>query len=247
MATVKVEPIRYVNPQKVRTRRAASGAARRKSKAAHKTRRARKNPALAALGPLNPERRFMTKKKKGSRKAKRHGNPFGSGKKNRRGGRRHGNPAMLSGAGSILKDGFYALIGLVIARQAPQLVLGARNTGPVGYVANVIATVIAAMVGSKLLGPPAGRMLAVGGGLYVVNRVIQDNFTPIGRVLSLSGYGDPHALAGIEQGYFPLPVPTNASGQPIIPAQLQPPPAAAAANGRGLSGGFPASRFQSRF
>jgi hypothetical protein len=183
---------------------------------------------------------------------KRKGNPFGRGKKmgshhHRRGRRR--NPGLFSNVGSILKSGFYALIGLVIARQIPQWALGARNTSWLGYGANLVTTILAAMLAHKMLGPNVGEMVAVGGGLYTVNRFIQDQLSPVGKVLSVSGLGDYMSLGDIQQGYFPLPVPTDANGNPIIPAELRPAVAAPAAAGAkpSMSGISRPSRYTNRF
>jgi hypothetical protein len=158
---------------------------------------------------------------------------------------RRRNPGMFSGAGSILKDGFYALLGLVAARQLPQLVLGPRNTGWIGYGANLLTTLIAAMVGTKTLGAEAGKMIGVGGGVYTVNRVVQDQMSPIGQVLSLAGLGDYTALGDIQPGYFPLPVPTDAAGRPIIPVEIAAVPPMPAKPGMGSVAA--STRYASRF
>lgn len=165
------------------------------------------------------------------------------------GARRHSrrrNPGMFSGAGSILKDGFYALLGLVAARQLPQMVLGANNTGWIGYAANLFATLVASMIGAKAISAEAGKMIGVGGGVYTVNRVLTDQMSPIGKVLSLSGLGDYTALGDIMPGYFPLPVPTDANGRPIIPVELQPPAPAMVAR-PGMGSVASPTRYASRF
>lgn len=257
---VKVERVRLVNPSRKRkggaTRKRRSGA---KKAAGSKRRhgvRSRKNPAeLLSLGFTNPTRsrshmaKAKRKRKGRSGAARRHTNAHRrSRKSNPFGARRHSrrrNPGMFSGAGSILKDGFYALLGLVAARQLPQLVLGARNTGWIGYAANLFTTLVAAMVGAKTLGAEAGKMIGVGGGVYTVNRVVQDQMSPIGQVLSLAGLGDYTALGDIQPGYFPLPVPTDAAGRPIIPAELQPPPPSMVSKGMGSVAS--STRYASRF
>lgn len=180
-------------------------------------------------------------KARGRRGGRRHSNPHRSMH------RRRSNPGMLTGATSILKDGFYALVGLVVSRQLPQMVLGTKNTGVIGYAANFAATLVAAMVGAKFLGKEAGKMIGVGGGIYTVNRVIQDQFSPIGQVLSLSGIGDYTALGDIQPGYFPLPVPTDAQGRPIIPMEIRPTPAPAMAMRGGMGSVSSPSRYASRF
>jgi hypothetical protein len=152
---------------------------------------------------------------------------------------------MFSNVGSILKSGFYALVGLVVARQVPQWALGARNTSWLGYGANIVTTVAAAMLAHKMLGAEVGQAVALGGGLYTVNRFIQDQLSPVGKVLSVSGLGDYMSLGDIQAGYFPLPVPTDASGNPIIPTELR--PAAVVPAGKGMSGINRSSRFSNRF
>lgn len=152
---------------------------------------------------------------------------------------------MLSGATSILKSGFYALLGLVVARQVPQWALGTRNQGWLGYGANLLTTILAAMLAGKMFGQEIGKDVALGGGLYTVNRFIQDQLSPVGKVLSISGLGDYNALGDIQPGYFPLPVPTDASGNPIIPAELR--PMATVPAKTGMAGISRSSRFANRF
>ena len=161
----------------------------------------------------------------------------GAGPKKKHHSRRRRNPSVLSGGIGLLKNGLYALIGLVAARQLPQLALGTKNAGVMGYVANAAVAVAASAVASRTLGKEAGQAVLLGGGLYLANRIISDNFSPVGKYLSLSGLGDPMGLSGIAPGYFPLPVPTDTNGQPIIPREIDalrvagmiPPPAPAAA------------------
>lgn len=145
------------------------------------------------------------------------------------------NPNFVSGGVNALKRGLYALIGLVLARQVPQLALGAGNTGWMGYAANFATALAAGWVGSKFLGADAGSAILLGGGLYTVARWLGDTFSPVQQYLSLSGVGDPMALGDIQPGYFPLPVPVDNAGNPIIPRQIAASPAAAAA----ASGGAP--------
>ena len=183
-------------------------------------------------------------KKGGARK----GNPHRAAHHSKGHRRRRRNPGMLSGAGSILKSGFYALIGLVIARQLPQWALGARNTGWLGYGANLVTTILAAMLGQKMLGVEVGKDIALGGGLYTVNRIIQDQLSPVGKVLSISGLGDYNALGDIQSGYFPLPVPTDANGNAIIPQELRPAPVMVTKPaGSGMAGINRSSRYANRF
>lgn len=255
---VKIERTRYVNPHKRRARaqrKRKAGAAGRSSR----KHRGRKNPVeLLSMGFVNPTRRGASM---AHRRTKRKGNKHHGGMftKRRRSNpsrsrhhsfghrRRRRNPGGIMGqTTSILKSGFYALVGLVIARQLPQWALGARNTGWLGYGANLVSTILAAMVGSRMFGVEVGKDVALGGGLYTVNRIIQDQLSPVGKVLSISGLGDYNALGDIQPGYFPLPVPTDANGQPIIPAELRPAPVAMA-TGKGMAGISRPSRYANRF
>lgn len=174
--------------------------------------------------------------------------------------RRRRNPTgggVLRGGVNLFKMGLYALIGLVAARQLPQMFLGGSNTGVWGYAANIATAAVVAWIGGRFLGREAGNALLLGGGLFVVNRVIGDFFSPVQKYLSLSGVGDPLALGDIRPGYFPLPVPTDAQNNPIIPAEIRALPPAPAAGARGgpqptpastMSGvGAPSGRYGGRF
>lgn len=196
---------------------------------------------------VNPQRK--------QRRRRSHSSPRHAGRfmMNRR-RRRHSNPNILRGGVNLLKYGLYALIALVLTRQLPQMFLGARNQGLIGYGANVGTTLVAAFLAGKFLGKDAFNAFMIGGGLYVANRLIGDYFSPVQKYLSLSGVGDPLALGDITQGYFPLPVPTDANGAPIIPQEIRALPAAGGggpqpAPGPGkMSGvGSPSGRFGGRF
>jgi hypothetical protein len=192
-----------------------------------------------------PKRKRKGSAKGGFHKKRRKSNPFRSSKMGHSHRRRRRNPGIFSNVGSILTSGFYALVGLVIARQVPQWALGARNTSWLGYGANIVITILAAWLGGKMLGPEVGQSVALGGGLYTVNRIIQDQLSPVGKVLSVSGMGDYMSLGDIQAGYFPLPVPTDANGNPIIPTELR--PVAMAAASKGMGGINRGSRYTNRF
>jgi hypothetical protein len=253
---VHVERVRLMNPHKRKSQKKRSGGS--KSARAGRSKHRRHNSAeMLSLGFLNPHRSSKMaspkKKRKGSKKRyygfmkKRKSNPYRKSKMSHHHRRRRRNPGMFSNATSILKSGFYALVGLVVARQIPQWALGANNTSWIGYGANIVTTLLASWLAHKMLGTDAGNAVALGGGLYVVNRFIQDNLSPVGQVLSISGLGDYNALGDIQAGYFPLPVPTDASGNPIIPSQLQPAPMPAAAGGKGMGGINRSTRYTNRF
>lgn len=122
-----------------------------------------------------------------------------------------------------LQLGLTALVGLVITRQAPQVLLKARNKGIVGYASNFVAALLASWGASKFLKRETGEAVMIGGMLYLVNRVLQEQLSPVGKVLSLAGIGDAGAagsLGAIGKGYFPLPVVVGRDGQPIIPEAI---------------------------
>lgn len=140
-----------------------------KKKPAKKTPAARKNP-FASARPLNMP------------KPKRRRNPEG------------GNVAgILTRPYEVLKFGLVALFGLVATRQAPQLAFGEKNESYLGYAANLATAVGGAYATGKFAGKTAGFAFGIGGGLYTANRILTDKFTPVGRVLSLAGIGDPQA------------------------------------------------------
>lgn len=156
------------------------------------------------------------------------------------------NPSVPGGAMTFLKNGLFGLLGLVATKQLPQVILGAKNTGVIGYVANAVAAGVGGALITKFAGKAAGVAATFGGALYVAERIITEQFSSVGAALSLSGLGDARALGDIRTGYFPLPVPTTggAAMNPVLPPSLAAP--APAAGGRALSG-LGAGRFGSRF
>ncbi len=223
-----VKVTRLINPQ--RKRKAARPAVKRHRRPAAKPRKARKsNPGtLYTLGFLNPTRSKTVKKKahKKPRRAGRRQNPVVrvTAKKARPRRRRNPSRAGVIGASTgMLKQGLLALFGLLIARQLPQFALGASNKGILGYLSNFATAVAAGMATSKFVGKSEGNSVAIGGMLYLANRVITEKFSPIGQALSLSGLGDATAntsLGRYTTAYSPMPVYRDAAGNPIIPRQI---------------------------
>lgn len=220
---------------------------RKPRKAANVT-KSRSTSARKAKNPSKPRRHSSAHTKK-SRNPRRR--PAMTAAAPRR--RHKPNPNVITGGFNMLKQGLYALVGLVLTRQLPQLALNTNNTSWMGYAANIATMFLVGMIGHKVLGRDAGNSMMLGGGLYVANRVIGDFFSPLQSYLSLSGMGDPNALSGgrggrglrgIVPGYFPLPVPTDAQNMPIIPAEIRafpaPTPAAMASAAAG-GGPVPAS------
>lgn len=173
--------------------------------------------------------------------------------------RRRKNPSfsVLDKPVELLKDGSYALLGLVGTRQIPQLVLKEKNTGWVGYVANAATAVMLAYGAGKFLDPESTKSVLIGGGTYLVNRILTEQISPIGKYVALSaGVGDTQAagtMGRITPAYFPLPVVNDRNGNPIIPKAILdaidkriPPPAPVAA-GRSTMSGLVNSITRSRF
>jgi len=179
-------------------------------------------------------------------------NPHRRGGGRRRGGSKR-NPNYVTSGIDLLKSGFFALVGFVAARQIPQMFLGARNVGWLGYAANAATALALSAVASglKAVGKDGAKAVLIGGGLQVTDRIIRDKLSPVSQYLSISGLGDPMTLAGIGPGYFPVPVPTDANGQPIIPAEIRalPPAVVAAASSAAMNAGLgmARTRYTSRF
>ncbi|MBZ5580899.1 MAG: hypothetical protein LAQ30_01615 [Acidobacteriia bacterium] len=128
------------------------------------------------------------------------------------------NPNVIEKPIEALKFGLLALLGLVATRQVPQLLLKEKNTGIMGYVSNLATAVAAGLGTGKFVSPAAGNAVMIGGGLYTINRVLTEQFSPVGKVLSLAGVGDHQAsatLGGIRPvGLYPPAYDKN--GRPII-------------------------------
>ena len=131
-----------------------------------------------------------SKKRKSSARRNTAGRSHSKKKMTRRHHRRS-NPAFLGSATDWVQGGAGVLGGVVITRALPQLVLGAGNTGPMGYAANAIAALAAGWVTHMVF--PRNRVLTgaviAGGFAATLARVIADR-TPFGAQLSLTGLGD---------------------------------------------------------
>jgi len=233
---VQMRPVRVHNPprKKNSTRSKTAKRAVSKKRSSHKPRKKRSNPGyLAVVGPINPNKggAMKSRKKNSHRRPRarksnaRRRNPFNTKALAVRGTRhrRKSNPGAVKAVTRIMVLGFWALVGLVLVRQLPQMVLGAKNTGFVGYLANLGVAAGISMIALKSVGEDAATGLAVGGGVYVTNRVIQDHLSPIGKYLSISGLGDAMALGGIvtdDTAYRPFPIVYAQDGQPWIPPEI---------------------------
>ena len=139
--------------------------------------------------------------------------------KTKRRTRRTGNPMGLGGK-DLITGAVAGLASAVATRQLPQLVLGAGNTGPEGYAANVVAAAVSTWLAAKFGGPAAGRGALIGGSVIVLDRVLSDYVSPISSYLSLSGVGDHQAyskLGTIRSGFFTHPGLQNPDGSMYVP------------------------------
>ena len=99
------------------------------------------------------------------------------------------NPGGL-GIGGLLTQGVFAAGGLVLSRFATQAVLGAQNTGMMGYAGNAVATAALAWATHLVSKNPRNRdAVILGGVMGIIARLITD-YTPYGQFLQSQGFGD---------------------------------------------------------
>ncbi len=94
-----------------------------------------------------------------------------------------------------VKDGAFALGGAVVTRQLPQLVLKANNAGWKGYGANAVAGIVTALATAHFAGQKAGADVLIGAGIYILNRIATEQFSPVGKWVALSGLSNGDAAA----------------------------------------------------
>lgn len=233
---VRVRVQRVVNKGKPKAKKPkAPPRKKKKSPPAHKKRTKPRNPVapLVSLGAINKQEKrkkaAMAKKKAKKKNAPRR-KPSKKKNVSRAAPRRKPNKPKKAGRKrnirikpiGMLQMGLFALIGLVLTRQLPQLALGTRNTGIIGYLSNVAAALVASFGVQQFTNKKNGAAVLIGGMLYLVNRIITEQFAPVGKILSLAGLGDAQAagLGRIREGYFPLPVVVTRDGRPVIPRAI---------------------------
>jgi len=135
--------------------------------------------------------------------------------------KKRSNPSGLRTPIDNVKFGAAALAGLVATRQLPQMVLGANNTGWIGYLSNLGVATLAG-IGAGMWNKQIGWAVAIGGSLYTVSRVLTEKASPVGKYFALAGVGDASAagMGDLEAGYFPVPVVTDANNKPMIPEAI---------------------------
>lgn len=150
-----------------------------------------------------------------SRRRKRH-NPTGLGET-------IGRPA------DLVATGLSALASAVAVKQLPQMVLGTGNTGAEGYAANAVVGIAATWAAGAFIGKSAAAGALAGALVIILDRVLTDQFSELGPVLSLSGVGDATSygkLGTIRDGYYMHPDLRDANGnlitpQPVLDAAVQ--------------------------
>ena len=104
--------------------------------------------------------------------------------------RRHRNPSGLGRPMDWVQGGVGVVAGAAGSRILPQLVLGASNTGGMGYAANAVAALILGWGAHAFFKRPVLTAAVIAGGFgSLFARVISDK-TPYGAQFSLSGLGD---------------------------------------------------------
>lgn len=119
--------------------------------------------------------------------------------------RRRSNPGAIGNPMQWVTGGAGVLAGVVGARAIPQLLLGASNTGAMGYAANAAAAVGLGFLSHMLFPrmPMVTGAVVAGGFAGLIARVISDN-TPYGSQLSLTGLGD-YGLGLYQKSNYPYP------------------------------------------
>lgn len=149
-------------------------------------RRKKSNPLLAFYGPVTggPMKKRKKNPSTGSRKRPRRRNPSVRG--------------VASRSLSLVKLGAAALGGMILTRQIPQMILKEKNQGIVGYAANALVAGLVSVAGAKFAGKEVGFAAGVGGGLYTVQRVLDENTTNLGKALTMAGVGDARACGTLK-------------------------------------------------
>ena len=172
-------------------------------------RRARSNPGDIILWTAagNPGRRKKGKKAMAKRRKRRavarHHNA-GRRRKAVHHRRRRDNPGALGRPMDWIQGGAGVVAGVVGTRTLPQMLLGASNTGAMGYAANAVSALVLGWGAHAIFKKPVLTTAVVAGGFAaLISRVISDQ-TPFGAQFSLSGLGD-WGLGLYQKSNYPYP------------------------------------------
>jgi hypothetical protein len=127
----------------------------------------------------------------------------------------------------MLKNALGVIGGAVASRYATQLALGAKNSGPIGYIGNAVAALVLGWAAKKFLkSPQLGAMVTLGGFTGLALRMLND-LTPIGQYVNLqlagAGKAGDTGIGLITDSYFAVPTvfQSGSMTQAQIPDQLQ--------------------------
>lgn len=184
-------------------------ATKTRKRAAAPRRAAKRKRNTAAPKAANPQRRHTRRSR-----AKRNYTPA---RKRRR------NPTRTGRITGIASEGLTALVALVATRQIPQMALGEKNTGWMGYAGNIATALATSFVAGKVAGPAAAKAALIGGVAYFASRVLAEQLSPVGQYLKLAGIGDAQAatsLGTIHEGSYPYPQLWDEQGRQIVPQYI---------------------------
>lgn len=125
---------------------------------------------------------------------------------------RHRNPILGMSGGDLIVETAAAVVNGVATRVVPQMILGANNTGIVGYAANAATGLVGAWLAAKF-NQKAGHGALLGAAVAVASRILSDTMgqNALGGGLS----GD----MGGELGFYinnSFPLPTSGSGPLLL-------------------------------
>lgn len=176
-----------------------------------------------------------------ARTQKHHRPKHRAGKRNgrRRGHRTHRNPFGGSWGAEIV-SALFVVGGAIASKLGAQMVLGANNTGPMGYAANLAVGGIGAwVIGGPMKNKKAAAAFFSGSVVEVVLRLISD-YTPFGNYLNAQGVGDYFASNWVlPQRYTDalnsaqVQIPQGWGGTTVIASSAAPP---GTTGGGGMSG-----------
>jgi hypothetical protein len=169
-------------------------------------------PMILSWAAGNPAKRSKTVARTRSRRRKTYATAKRSNAGRRRANpkrimhrRRRSNPAGLGRPMDWLQGGAGVIAGVVGTRALPQMLLGASNTGVMGYGANAVAAVGLGFLTHMLFprNPVLVTSVIAGGFAGLLSRIIADQ-TPFGAQLSLTGLGD-HGFGLYQKSNFATP------------------------------------------
>lgn len=214
----QIRTVRLVNPHK-----------KKRKKVSSRNRRPRKRNTLGGgelLIMTNPKKkRNRRPRSRNARRRSRKSNPFVSTRSRRHSvRRRRSNPSIAGFAGSeLVKLGLGAAGGAIGTRYLTQVVLGDKNTGGMGYAANIASAIALAYGAAKFAGSDIAKGVAAGGLASVILRIWNEKVSGTSPA-ALSGYmGDldfsSDGLGAYISSGFPLPTVSGQNGNYLsVPA-----------------------------